>query len=248
MTDYFFTPQTELPPGAGFALGSRGHIAALVLVMGCTLLLLLMSRHLSHGAKARMLRVLSSSMLVLELGKDFILGLLGAFSVGYLPLHLCSLSMFVCLYYAFHPQSKRTGQVLYSVVLPGALSALLFPNWNVFPLLHFQSIHSFLYHGLLLFFGLFPVVSGMVSPGPGAILPSMGFLSALALPVGLLNRCLHTNYMFLRGPSKGSPLEFLTVIPGKYGYLAGLFLLALSVVILTNLPFWLVERWKTRRE
>lgn len=247
MTDYFFTPQTELPPGAGFALGSRGHIAAFILVMGCTLLLLLMSSQLSHGAKARMLRVLSSSMLVLELGKDFILGLLGAFSVGYLPLHLCSLSMFACLYYAFHPGSKRAGQILYSVVLPGALSALLFPNWNVFPLFHFQSIHSFLYHGLLLFFGLFPVVSGRVSPGPGAILPSMGFLSALALPVGLLNRCLHTNYMFLRGPSKGSPLEFLTVIPGKYGYLAGLFLLALSVVTLMNLPFWLVGRWKAKR-
>lgn len=246
--EYFFTPQTELPSGAGFSLGSREHITALILLLGCTLLLLLMSSHMSHGAKARMLQVLSSSMLVLELGKDFILGLLGAFSIGYLPLHLCSMSMFVCLYYTFHPQSKRTGQVLYSVVLPGALSALLFPNWNVFPLLHFQSIHSFIYHGLLLFFGLFPVVSGQSRPGLEAILPSMGCLCLFALPAGLFDAYFHTNYMFLRSPSKGSPLEFLTVIPGKYGYLAGLFLLALSVVTLMNLPFWLAGRWKARRE
>lgn len=244
---YFFTPQSELPTGAGFSLGSWEHIAALVLVLGCTLLLLLMSRHLSHGAKNRMLRVLSSSMLVLELGKDLILGLLGAFSIGYLPLHLCSLAMFVCLYYAFHPQAKRTGQILYSVVLPGALSALLFPNWNVFPLFHFQSLHSFLYHGLLLFFGLFPLVSGRSRPGLGAIAPSMGCLCLFAVPAGLFDWYFHTNYMFLRGPSKGSPLEFLTVIPGKYGYLMGLFLLALAVVTLMNLPFWLVEHLKSKR-
>lgn len=245
---YFFTPQSELPAGAGFPLWSRGHISALVLVASLTLLLVLTLRHASARARNHCLRILSCGMLVLELGKDLILGLLGAFSVGYLPLHLCSLSMFLCLYYAFHSKSKRAGQLLYSVVLPGALCALLFPNWNVFPLLHFQSIHSFLYHGLLLFFGLFPVVSGTSQPEPAAIIPSMCFLSALALPVGLLNRCLHTNYMFLRGPSKGSPLELLTVFPGKYGYWIGLFLLALSVVTLMNLPFWLVAHWKAKRD
>lgn len=243
----FFTPESALPPGAGFPLFGQGHLAALGIVLFLCLLLILYLRRQTFSVQRRWLRWLSVCMLLLELGKDFILALIGAFSPGYLPLHLCSLSMFVCLYYAFHPGSRRAGQILYSVVLPGALSALLFPNWNVFPLLHFQTFHSFIYHGLLLFFGLFPVVSGKASPEPDAIVPSMVFLCLLALPVGLFDHFLHANYMFLRGPSKGSPLEFLTVIPGKYGYLTGLFLLALSVVTLMNFPFWFVDRWKARR-
>ena len=48
---------------------------------------------------------------------------------------------------------------------------------------------------------------------------------AVAIPVGVLNRLLHTNYMFLGHPSAGSPLELLGNIPGRYGYLAGYFLL-----------------------
>lgn len=245
MLSLFFTPEKDLPPGVGFPLWGRGHIAALICCLGCLVLLLTILSHSSPRRQNRWMKILAVSMVLLELGKDLILALNQAFSIGYLPLHLCSLSMFLCLRYAFHPDSERTGRILYSVALPGALAALLFPNWNVFPLVHFQSIHSFLYHTLLLSFSLFPPVLKGCRPGLKAIFPSMVFLSGVAIPVGFLNRLLHTNYMFLRGPSKGSPLELLTGIPGKYGYLLAYFLLVLAVVTLMNLPFSL---WDFRRK
>lgn len=228
----------------GFSPYGQGHISALVCAAALTVLLLLWLRTRSVAIQNRTLKLLAVAMLVLELGKDFVLGWMGTFSLGYLPLHLCSISMLLCLYVAFHPQSKTAGQILFSVALPGALSALLFPDWIRLPLLHFQSVHSFLYHTLLVTFSLSPTVLGRCRPGITGVIPSMVFLIGTAIPVGILNRLLHTNYMFLRGPSPGSPLEFLAGIPGAYSYWVAYFLLVLMVVLLLNLPFSLLPHLK----
>lgn len=237
MPSCYFTPENQLPAGMGFSLYDSGHLSALTGCLAAAFLALLLFRRRSLLAQNRFMKLLSLSMLVMEVIKDLILAALNAFSVGYLPLHLCSLSMFVCLYYAWHPDSRAAGHILYSVVLPGAICALLFPNWTKFPLLHFQSVHSFLYHTLLVLFSLMPVVYGRFRPGLRGALPSLLFLLAVSLPVGILNRFLGTNYMFLRGPSKGSPLEALTVLPGQYGYLVGYLILVLAVIVFMNLPF-----------
>ncbi len=247
MLQYFFTPESEIPSGAGFCLYGRGHLSALGFGLSLTILVLLIFRRRSPDAQNRLMKILSVSMVVMELIKDFILAALGAFTVGYLPLHLCSLSMFVCLYYAFHPNSPSTAHILHSVVLPGAVAALLFPNWTRFPLLHFQSIHSFLYHTLLMLFALMPLVFRRFTPGLRGIIPSLLFLFGVSVPVGPLNKLLGTNYMFLRGPSKGSPLEFLAVLPGKFGYLAGYLALVLAVLFLMNLPFSVLGGIRKRR-
>ena len=209
------------------------HLLLLALIAGITLGFLLWFRRSPH--QVPMMRIMAGTMLLLELAKDLTLAAIGAFSRGYLPLHLCSIAMFVCLCYSLRPGSRRCGQILYSVCFPGALCALLFPDWTCFPLFHFQSIHSFLYHTMLIQFALIPVVTGRIRPGLDAVPISFGFLLLTALPVGQINRLLGTNFMFLNHASPGSPLEFLSVLPGRAGYLAGYGLLALAVLILVNL-------------
>ena len=139
----YFTPEGQIPAGEGFTLLGWQHLLMLAILGAFTVLSLRWMRRLHTGELNRLLRILGGVMLGLEVLKDFILAVIGAFSVGYLPLHLCSLAMFVCLYYGAHPWSKNCGQILYSVCFPGAMCALLFPDWTMFPILHFQSIHSF---------------------------------------------------------------------------------------------------------
>jgi hypothetical integral membrane protein (TIGR02206 family) len=243
----FFTPEYDIPAGVGFTLYGPEHLGALGVLFVLSLGVLLWLRGRTVSLQNRVLRAMSIAMILMELLKDFTLGVIGAFSIGYLPLHLCSMAMFVCLYYAFHPESDACGQLLYSVCLPGALCALLFPDWTRFPLWHFQSLHSFLYHAMLVQFSLFPVISRRVRPSLRQVPRSFLFLCIVALPVGLLNHLLGTNYMFLSRPSKGSPLEFLSVLPGKYGYLLGYCLLVLGVLFLMELPFSLYRRIQQRQ-
>ena len=62
-----------------------------------------------------------------------------------LPFHLCSLTGILC---ALHCMTgwKWTGQVLYTLGLPGTVLALVFPNWTFYPLVHFITIEGFLFH------------------------------------------------------------------------------------------------------
>ena len=243
----YFTSEGQIPAGEGFTLLGWQHLLMLAILGTFTVLSLRWMRRLHTGELNRLLRILGGVMLGLEVLKDLILAVIGAFSVGYLPLHLCSLAMFVCLYYGAHPWSKNCGQILYSVCFPGAMCALLFPDWTMFPILHFQSIHSFVYHTLLVQVSLAPVVTGRIRPGLRQVWKSMAFLVAVAIPVGVLNSLLHTNYMFLGHPSAGSPLELLGNIPGRYGYLAGYFLLVLAVEIAMNLPWSIFTRRRQRK-
>jgi len=62
-----------------------------------------------------------------------------------LPLHLCSMAGILCAVHCV-TQWKWLGQVLYAVCLPGTVLALLFPNWNFYPVVHFITVESFLFH------------------------------------------------------------------------------------------------------
>lgn len=247
MFDYFFTPENQLPENVGFSMFGSVHFGILGAVALLSACMLVWFRKQPGSKQDRVMVISAGVMIGSEIVKDFILAVIGAFSVGYLPLHLCSLAMFTCLFYSAHPHNRSCGQIMYSVCFPGALCALLFPDWTDFPIMHFQSIHSFFVHTLLVQFSLFPLVSGRCRPGWPGIWKSIVFLTAAAVPVAGLNYLLHTNYMFLSHPSKGSPLEFLAGIPGRYGYLVGFFLLALGVVCLLNLPFCIYNAWKKRR-
>ena len=177
----FFTPEGNILLGDGFSLFGWQHLLMLAVLGTYTVLSLRWMCRLSEQRLNRLLRVLGGVMLGLEVLKDFILAVIGAFSIGYLPLHLCSLAMFVCLYYGAHPRSNSCGQILYSVCFPGAMCALLFPDWTMLPILHFQSLHSFLYHTLLVQVSLAPVVTGRIRPGIGQVWKSMTFLVLTAL-------------------------------------------------------------------
>lgn len=248
MPQYFFTPEKALPAGVGFSHFDQSHIAALVCLGALSVLVILAACRMTAPRRLRFLRGMAVAMVVMEVLKDLILGVIGAFSVGYLPLHLCSIAMFICLYWAWHPHSGGAGALLWSLCFSGGLAALLFPDWTRMPLLHFQSLHSFLYHAMLVQFSLIAVITGQARPGLQNVWKAALFLVIAAVPVYLLNCLLDTNYMFLNRPLPGTPLELCARLPGKWGYLAGYALLAGGILVLLNLPFSLWTRWKTARQ
>ena len=64
--------------------------------------------------------------------------------------------------------------------LIGALMALLFADWLVYPVLHFQSIHSFVMHGLLLGYIVMLIWSQELKPNE-KLLPQVFILFLLVL-------------------------------------------------------------------
>jgi prolipoprotein diacylglyceryltransferase len=68
--------------------------------------------------------------------------------------------------------------------------------------------------------------------------------------IGSLNNVIHTNFMFLSWPAKGTPLEIFDLwfgALGSHGYLLGLVLLLITLWLIEYLP-WLFADLRQERK
>ena len=145
---YFWTIQEHVPDGLGFRLFGIAHLLWLGGIVLAVLAIALTCRRWKPETVHRLLCGLTWAALLLEICKDGVLLYTGQFRPNYLPLDLCGLSIFVEFAAVRKPRPLLLEPV-YSLSLPGACLALLFPNWFSLPLWNFFSLHSFLLHGLL---------------------------------------------------------------------------------------------------
>lgn len=222
----FFAPDRGGFPAIGFERFGFGHFLWLFavgtgLVFGC------FSYRRACRPRRPMLRLLTAGLaLSLELGRAGLLMSRGLYDLGRLPLHLCSLSIYLCFFHALTGR-PGLGQFLYAFTLPGAAFALLFPDWAGQPLCGFITVSSFLLHFLLVLYPLMQVAAGELRPELRRLPGCVGRMLLLALPVYFLNKCWNTNYMFLNQPPAGSPLALFAFL-GTPGYLLGYLPLALG--------------------
>ena len=114
----------------------------------------LLFRRLGPAGRRRVLAVLTVLLLADELLKDVSSLATGQFVWAFLPFHLCSINLFICVWYALRP-NDLAAEVLYALCLPGAAAALLFPSWQAVPLWNVMHLHSSTVHTMLV---LFPVL------------------------------------------------------------------------------------------
>ncbi len=242
----FFTYENDLPPGTGYALFHREH---LLIIAACFLLLLIfvfLYKKCTPERKERLRSAAGWILLLLIILRLVYVALCGAKILYELPLHLCSLSGILCFLHSLLSRDSRPersgaflsaylGQVLYSLGMPGALLAILFPNGNMYPPIHFITIQSFLFHTLIVIYVICCLSDRLICPSLRASLGSILFLIVLVPLVFAFNTHFGTNYMFLQAPSAGSPIFFIMERFGYTGYLTGYALLAVAEILLINL-------------
>ena len=223
----FFVLDKGLFPDIGFQCFGFGHFLWLFaggagLALGC------FAYRTALPERRPRLRLLTAGLaLALELWRAGLLMSRGLYDLGRLPLHLCSLSLYLCFFHALTGR-QGLGQFLYAFTLPGAAFALLFPDWTGQPLFGFITVSSFLLHFLLVLYPLMQVAAGELRPELRRLPGCIGRMLLLALPVYFLNKRWNTNYMFLNLPPAGSPLALFAFL-GNPGYLLGYIPLALGV-------------------
>jgi hypothetical integral membrane protein (TIGR02206 family) len=212
----FFDYSSNLTPGAGFSCFSFGHFVWLA--VGCLLISSLAYFYKVHKKERRLLTFAVAALaLSLELGRAALLLHLGLYDRGRLPLHLCTLSIYLCFFHSVHP-GKTLGQFLYAFSLPGAVFALLFPDWADYPAWHFVTVSSFLLHFLMVLYPLMQVLTGDIKPDAKQLPRVLLMMLCLAVPIYFLNLSLDTNYMYLNYPLVATPLMLFSSL-GRPGYL-----------------------------
>lgn len=239
----FWCTSDNIPSGLGFSHFSGLHLAWLAAFAAVTVAGTLLYRRLGEKGRGIWRKTVALLLIADELFKLIPMLILGNFRVDYLPFQLCSINIFVIAYHAWHP-GKLTGNFLYTVCIPGALAALLFPSWTKLPALNYMSIHSFTVHILLVLYPVALTVCGDIKPQlkelPKSLLLLVGF-AALAL---VLNLIWGTNFMFLMEADKGNPLYWFGQNWGSH--LLGFPVIIAAVILVLYGPLELYRHLKGR--
>ncbi len=163
-----------------------------------------------------------------------------------LPLHLCSILIFLIFYCAFSKNEERVAQIT-SFCMPvgiwGGVLAILMATSGV----NFAKPYAyqcFVYHGVLLWWAVYLIASKQVELGRKAYLTNLAVLGCLVFVMLWVNSALSvydTNFFYVvRPPVDGLPL--LNLDNGWMAYFLTLVGLGLVGVTLVHLPAMLKER------
>ncbi len=233
--DYFLVFDRDLLPESGLKAFGVGHFGWLAFAVLLCFLLCRRYRHAPAARRSALRYAVAALILLCELTRQICLRTAATPVVYTLPLHLCSLSVYLAAWHSLRP-SPFTGELLYCLSMPGAVCALLFPDWLYYPAGNLLSISAFLGHILLLAFPAMLTAGGDIVPDGKRLPKCFACLACTAAVLYVFNQCFGTNFMFLSYPSPDSPLEWFAVKLGNPGYIAGYLPLIAAVWLLLYLP------------
>ena len=244
--EYFWKQQDDIPAGMGYPLFGKMHIISTCVTLILVAFFVFVIQKQSKKARGMIMKLIPLFMVFLEVLKDLFLVSAGRFGVGYLPFHVCSIGIFVFLLREFLPWRKTKeifGEISVVLIMPGALAALIFPDWTVFyPVLNFINLHSFLWHGLLVLYPLLLLKNG-TAPSVKHIYYVILFLCIVVPPIYLFDKHFGCNYFFVNWPEKDTPLDWLAGFMGNPGYLAGYAVMAVLVMLFVYFVLHLCRRF-----
>ena len=245
MSEFWYTKSTmdKLDPDyLNFSHFSPIHLLITALFIVIIVAAMLYYRKLDEKARQKFLYIMSALLIADELWKHIGSAATGQWEWGFLPLHLCSINIFVCII-NFFKRDDFTSEVLYSVCIPGAALALLMPTWTNLPYWNFMSLHSNLIHVLLVMYPLL-LIAGGFKPNFKRLPKVLLLLLCECVPIYFLNKIIGTNFFFLNGTSGNPVLKLLASVFGKEFYFIGCVPILLILWVFMYLPWYIAGRKK----
>ena len=154
---------------------------------------------------------------------------------NYVPLYYCSILLYAGALASFEKGVlKRVGEVFLATGgIAGGLIFIVMPTTSLptYPMLHFVSIHSFLFHGIMLYLGLLINITNYITLQLSDIKYYASLVGVVCLLAFILNTIFDSNLMFISKNFPGTPIEYI------YKYTGKLFTPVVSICQMT-LPFY----------
>lgn len=236
----FWDTVDTIGEGFGFPLFGARHLLSLALFAAFVAASCTVYKKADGKKRAKIRKLFALLLIADELFKHAGLLLGGNFEWTYLPLHLCSINIFLIAIHAWRP-SKTLDNFLYFVCIPAAIAALLFPTWKALPVANFMYLHSTSVHYLLACYPIMLFYAGDIQPNVKELGRSILLLLGMAVPIFGINLLLDTNFMFIMYAPAGNPLSWFEAHFGNH--LIGYPVLIAAVCAVMSLPVY----WRRRR-
>ncbi|MBO0756602.1 MAG: TIGR02206 family membrane protein [Bradyrhizobiaceae bacterium] len=220
------------------------HINAIALTVAIPLLLTAIVRLDHTSATARIVNALFAATLILnKIISLVLLSRYGELTIESLvPMYLCDWAAIAVVITLVWP-NQWTYELCYFWSLGGTLQALLTPDLRYgFP--HTQFISFFVEHGGIIAAVVYMTLTTGMRPVPMSIVRVLGWSAVYFVAALLVNLMLDTNFGYLRAkPEQPSLMDYMA--PWPY-YLAQLVLLAIIFCLVCYLPFFIIDRLRSR--
>ena len=240
----FLDTVETIKEGVGFAIFGKTHLIWLCAFVVTAVVLALVYRKLQPKARNIMRITVACLIIADELFKMVCLFIGGRYEAGYLPLHLCSINIFLVAFHIFK-KSKLIENFLYAFCIPAAIIALLTPSWTELPVGNFMHIHSFTVHILL---GVYPIMltaGGDIKPELKMAPKCLLLLLCMAVPVLIVNILFDTNFMFLM---RTDDIAFLELFKNLFGSHLWCFPILLPIVlVIMYLPIFIKGKIQSKK-
>ena len=237
--EHFLDTEETIGEGYGFGLFSPHHLAWLAAFIVIVVICCVLYRKCNGEQREGWRKGIAALVVADEVFKVVMLLIGGNFMLKYLPLHLCSINIFLIAIHAWKP-SKLLGNFLYLVCIPGAIAALLFCTWAMLPPCNFMYIHSFTVHILLALYPIMLTAGGDIRPQIKEFPKCVLLLAIMAVPIYGINLLCDTNFMFLMYAEEGSPRLWFE---GHWGnHLLGYPVLIAAVFGVMSIPCYFMEK------
>ena len=161
---------------------------------------------------------------------------------NYVPLYYCSLLLYAGALSSFAKGVlKRVGDVFLATgAIIGGIIFLIFPTTSLptYPMLHIVSIHSFLYHGIMVYLCILVNITNYIQIKASDIKYYATFVGIVCVLAYIINTIFNSNLMFISQNFPGSPVEILYNLTGR-------FFTTVACVGQMTLPFYIVYGCKT---
>ncbi len=218
------------------------HLSTVALIFIIIIAAMLVYRKLSEKNRQKFLNVMAFLLLADEIFKYVFTASTGQWEWGFLPLHLCSINIFICVLHSIK-RDDLTAETLYALCVPGAFLAIIMPTWTNLPLWNAMSLHSNSVHLLLEMYPLI-LVAGGFRPSIKRLPKVFLLLLCECVPIFFLNKILNTNFFFLNGTENNPLLELLAKIFGENLYFLGMPFILIVVWAVMYLPWYIAEKKK----
>lgn len=156
---------------------------------------------------------------------------------NYVPLYYCSLLLYAGLLSSFAKNElKRMGDVFLATGgIIGGIVFILYPSTSLptYPAIHIVSLHSFIFHGIMIYLGLLINKTKYIEIQLSDIKYYFILVGCICVLAYIVNSIFGSNLMFISNNFPGTPIEIIYNITGKYFTL----LMSLGQMIL---PFYIV--------
>ena len=237
--EYFWKQQDDIPQGMGYPLFGKEHILSTAVTLMTVVLFICIFIRRDKRLQERILKLIPLFLIFLETFKDLFLVSVSRFGKWYLPLHVCSMGIFVFSLAEYLPWKKAKkvfGEIALILIMPGALAALIFPDWTVYyPVLNFINLYAYVWHGLLVLYPVLLLIRKDITPSVKHIHYIILFLCVVVPPIYAFDKAYGVNYFFVNWPERDTPLAWLASFMGNPGYLIGYAVMTVTVILLIYL-------------